>query len=219
MGAISARFFAFVQGADFYRALHREAVALLPAGAGQTWFDIGSGAGLVATLAHQRGYKALGFDRDAHMVQQAQRRSAHSAGPRFVECGLHDLVARHGRANVVSAASLLSVLPDQSNALKSLLDAVAPGGALLVIETSGPMASEPWDREKRRLATGRRRWVLRLWARVRQGTHSVDIAALCPPGYEVQKHSLLGGLVNAWIVRQSRDMSAPASAAKGKTRP
>ncbi|HEY8708423.1 MAG TPA: methyltransferase domain-containing protein, partial [Burkholderiaceae bacterium] len=98
MGALSARFFGYVQDADFYRDLHREAVALLPPGAGKTWFDMGCGPGLVARLAHDRGYDAVGFDLDPHMVGLARRRSARAAGPRYVESGLDDLVARHGRA-------------------------------------------------------------------------------------------------------------------------
>jgi ubiquinone/menaquinone biosynthesis C-methylase UbiE len=202
MGAFAARFFGYVQDADFYRDLHREAVALLPVGAGRTWFDVGCGPGLVARLAHERGYDAVGFDIDADMVRLACRRSAAAAvGLRYVESGLDDLVVKNGRADVVSAASLLNVLPDRRAALIQLLDAVAPGGTLLVVETSDMMASLRAGDRRRKLALGHRAWVLRLWARARLGTRAVDIEALCPNEYAVQRHALLGGLVNAWLVR------------------
>lgn len=201
MGALSARFFGYVQDADFYRDLHREAVALLPPGDGKTWFDMGCGPGLVARLAHDRGYDAVGFDLDPHMVGLARRRSARAAGLRYVESGLDDLVARHGRADVVSAASLLSVLADRRAALARLLDAVAPGGTLLVVETSEKMASQAAHLRHQNIAAGSRAWVLRLWAHMRRGTRAVDVEALCPQGYAVRRHALLGGFVNAWIVR------------------
>ena len=202
MGALAARFFGYVQGADFYRGLHREAVALLPVGAGRIWFDVGCGPGLVARLAYERGYDAVGFDIDADMVRLACRRSAAAAGLRYVESGLDDLVVKHGRADVVSAASLLNVLSDRRAALIQLLDAVAPGGTLLVVETSDMMASLRAGDRRRKLASGHRAWVLRLWARARMGTRAVDIEALCPNEYVVQRHALLGGLVNAWLVRR-----------------
>lgn len=203
MSRLSARLFDYIQGAAFYRDLHREAVALLPPGSGQTWFDIGCGPGLVARSAHERGYDAVGFDLDADMTELARRRSMPGAGPRFVKSGLDGLALRHGRADVVSAASLLSVLPDRRAALDQLLDAVAPGGALLVVETSQMMASPPAGFRRQNSAAGRRAWVLCLWARARRGSRTVDIADLCPPGYTVQRHDLLGGLVYAWIARKN----------------
>jgi ubiquinone/menaquinone biosynthesis C-methylase UbiE len=202
MGSLSARFFDYIQEADFYRDLHREAVALLPAGAGQTWFDIGCGPGLVARLAHARGYDAVGFDLDADVIRLARKRSTAAQGVRYVESGLHDLVVRHGQAEVVSAASLLSVLPDQRAALAQLLDAVTPGGTLLVVETSQMMSSAPAGFRHSSFAMGRRAWVLQLWAHIRRGGVAVDVEPLCPRECTVQCHALLGGLVNAWLVRR-----------------
>lgn len=214
MGSLSARFFGYIQEADFYRDLHREAVALLPAGAGQTWFDIGCGPGLVARLAHERGYDAVGFDLDADMIRLARKRSTAAAGARYVESGLDDLVVRHGQADVVSAASLLSVLPDRRTALAQLLNAVTPAGTLLVVETSQMMSSLPAGFRHSSFAVGRRTWVLRLWAHVRRGGVAVDVEALSPPECTVRRHALLGGLVNAWLVRREvgRDAASPTRA-------
>lgn len=205
MSRLSAHFFGYVQDAGFYRDLHREAVALLPPGTGQTWFDIGCGPGLVARLAHERGYSSVGFDLDAEMIKLARRRSTRAAGPRYLESSLSDLVARHGRADVVSAASLLSVVPDRSAALNQLLGAVSPGGSLLVVETSQTMSSPPAGFRQRDFAQGRRAWVLGLWAQVRRGRTAVDVEALCPRGYHAHRQVLLGGLVNAWLVQPEAD--------------
>lgn len=212
MSVLSAYLFGYLQGADFYHELHRDAVALLPPGAGQTWFDIGCGPGLVARLASERGYAPTGFDPDARMLGLARQRSSRAGGPCFVESGLEGVVARHGRADVVSATSLLSVLPDRHAALQRLLDAVAPGGKLLVVETSAMMAALPAGFRQRSFARGRRAWLLRLWAHVRQGVAAIDISAICPQGCVVQRHALLGGLVNAWVVRRTADCDAETPA-------
>ncbi|HEY8707245.1 MAG TPA: hypothetical protein VIM34_04530, partial [Burkholderiaceae bacterium] len=106
-----------------------------------------------------------------------------------------------GRADVVSAASLLSLLADRRAALARLLDAVAPGGTLLVVETSEKMSSQAAHLRRQNIAAGSRAWVLRLWAHMRRGTRAVDVEGLCPQGYAVHRHALLGGFVNAWIVR------------------
>ena len=127
MGASSARFFGLVQSADFYREVLREAVDLMPMGSGQPWLDVGSGPGLVARLAQERGYDAVGFEATSKW-SGSPAASRGAARPRFDETRLCDLVAGHGRAEVVSAASLLGVLKDRRAAMLQLLDAVAPRG-------------------------------------------------------------------------------------------
>jgi len=200
---LSAWWFDVVQGAQFYQALHQEAVALLPPGAGQTWVDVGCGPGLVARLAQQRGYQALGLDLDGAMVRQARRHQRGTNSPRYVQAGLHDVAAHAAPAAVVSAASLLMVVPDRQAAMQELLRAVAPGGTLLVIETTALMAQAAEKGLPQHLYRGHRAWVLRLWAHVRRGARPVDVDALCPAGYQVQHHDLLGGLVRASLLRAS----------------
>lgn len=200
MGVLSSWFFGLVQGADFYVQLHRDAVALLPRGDGKRWFDIGCGPGLVTRLAAERGYCAHGFDRDEAMVLAARRRSSGTHHAAFDQSDLDAVVSDHGRASVVSAASLLFVVPDRREALAKLLSALADDGTLLVVETSAAMATLPSGFDPPIYASGARSWVLKLWARARRGTDAVDVAALCPPGYQVHRHLLLNGLVMAWIV-------------------
>jgi trans-aconitate methyltransferase len=194
MSAISARFFAWIQGAPFYEDVHRAAVELLPPGEGKSWLDVGCGPGLVARLAAERGYDAIGLDRDPAMVSAARRTT-----PR---CGFeigdaYDLGAR--RADVVSAASLLILIPERDRALASMWNAVRPGGVFVAIETTAAMTPEA-AREVR-VRSGRRTG-LALWARARNG-RAIDAAIFeRVPGAIYERHPLLDGLVAAHLLRK-----------------
>ena len=201
MSRASAWFFERVQQAHFYQELHRQAVSLLPpAQAGQRWFDVGCGPGLLAHLAQARGYQATGFDVDAAMLARAQR-SRRSAA-QFRQASLQTLASDHGQAQVVSAASLLYVVPDAALALAQLLAAVAPGGVLLVVETSPAMAAASRPAPH---AQGPGAWALPLWAWTRRHRPAVEVAQLCPPGWWVaQRAPLLEGWVHALVLRQHK---------------
>lgn len=71
MSAFSAALFSRLQAAEFYSALHQQAVELLPRGEGRTWLDVGCGPGLVARCAAAHGYRARGVDTDPAMVRRA----------------------------------------------------------------------------------------------------------------------------------------------------
>lgn len=203
MSRLSALFFARVQAAPFYRRLHEEAIGLLPSGQGQVWLDVGCGPGLVSRLAHRRGYRVTGVDADPAMVRQAQRQARHLApeGPRFQVGRLGELgLALGGAADVVSAASLLAVLPDRPGALRDLLQLLRPGGTLLLIEPSALMSPQSVRRYLAGQPGLRDAWVLRLWARTRQPARLVQAADLAVPGFTLRQHPLLGGLVNAWLL-------------------
>ena len=75
MSQLAARFFNYVQGAEFYRDLHQQAVSLLPPGSGSLWLDVGCGPGLLTRLAAEHGYQATGFDIDPTMIAQAKKNS------------------------------------------------------------------------------------------------------------------------------------------------
>jgi SAM-dependent methyltransferase len=176
MSALSAWFFARVQAADFYRALHREAVALLPAPSpGARWLDVGCGPGLVARLAAERGYRVLGTDLDPAMVAQARRQAR-----------------RAGSAATFEAADLLADPPG--------------GGTLLLVEPDASMTPQAAAALRARLGPtlGRGAWVLSLWARTRRPERAIRAEDLQVPGWTLQREPLLGGLVNAW--RLTRDV-------------
>lgn len=212
---LSAHFFRHVQGADFYRQLHEQAVALVGPGSGRSWIDVGCGPGLVTRQAWARGYAVTGTDLDEWMLRLARLQSEGPSAPRYVQVDLAGLRGQCGQADVVSAASLLMVMPDRRLALAQLLETVAPGGTLLVVETGQTMSQPVRPSLIQGLARGKRAWVLQLWARMRQGRPFVNVAELCPPGWRAERHDLLEGLVHAWIVRQAQAPGISASAATG----
>lgn len=194
---MSAAFFSWVQDASFYVDVHSQAVRLLPPGNGRTWLDVGCGPGLVARLACDRGYDVLGIDRDPEMVRFAERNARVDQRCRLEVGDLSHLSDQYS-ADVVSAASLLFVVPDPTTAIRQLWDCVRPGGNLLVIEATELMNPEG-ARKVRPMTRCGRRFALTLWARTRNGkTVDRDVfrsltarSSVCTP--------LLGGLINAWV--------------------
>lgn len=199
MSRLSALFFARVQAAPFYQRLHEEAIGLLPSGQGQVWLDVGCGPGLLSRLAHRRGYRVTGVDSDPAMVRQARHLAPE--GPRFQAGRLGELgLTLGGAADVVSAASLLAVLPDRPAALRDLLRLLRPGGTLMLIEPSAMMSPQSVRQYLAGQPGLRDAWVLRLWARTRQPARLVQADDLSVPGFTLVQHPLLGGLVNAWLL-------------------
>jgi ubiquinone/menaquinone biosynthesis C-methylase UbiE len=192
-----ARFFEWLQAADFYRRLHAEAVAQVP-GAGGRWLDVGCGAGLVAGLAAARGFEVTGCDTSAAMVAVAREVTPHA---RFEQCSLEGLVARGATAEVVSAASLVLLLASPAEGLASLWKLVAPGGRLLVVETTSALRFSSALRHAR----GRADAGLVLWGLARGGrTVAPVLDAFSPPGLAtVARYPLCAGLVGAWLFTRS----------------
>ena len=207
MSTLSAALFTRVQAAPFYAAFHAEAAARLPDGAGRHWLDIGCGPGLLGRLVAARGYEVSGFDLDPAMVAAARRRAPAGRSISYAQGDLAGLVAAGTTAEVVSASSLLVVLPDPAMGLWQLLSLVRPGGTLLLLEASERMsfraACRYWWRQRRRGSD----WPLLLWALVRrkrtlapaifrEGPHRVDATL-----------TLVDGMVTAWYLSPARGQS------------
>lgn len=142
---IAPLLFTWLQGADFYHDLHKQAVESLPIGQGETWLDVGCGPGLVARLATHRGYNVTGIDTDPQMIAVAKRIAYRTnSSVDFQTADFASLPA--GSAKVVSAASLLAVLPDREAGLRSLWQILRPGGMLLIIEPTRQMTIENANR-------------------------------------------------------------------------
>jgi trans-aconitate methyltransferase len=201
MSRASAMLFSWLASAPFYEAVHADAVQRLEPGAGKTWLDVGSGPGLVAALAARRGYETTGVDRDPAMLRAAKRRCGSAC--RFVQVEL-DQIGALPRFDVVSAASLLILVPDARAALAQLWDQVAAGGSLLVIETS-PEMTPAGARAVAPQIPGGHHLGLRLWAWARSGR------AIDPAVFDTispctrSRHALLHGLVDAWILVKARE--------------
>lgn len=198
MGWLAARLFTRLQAAAFYRHLHETAVEALPPGDGRPWIDVGCGPGLIPRLAAARGYTAVGIDRDPSMVAAAGRQTR--PGCSFLTGGLDSL--EPGTAAVVSASSLLAVLPDPRAGLARLWDAVSPGGTLLIIEASPAMTLAHARAYNARHAHPS--LLLLLWAFMRQN-RTVDRRLL--DHLHPMSLPLLGGMVGAHVCR--KDGSAP----------
>ena len=206
---IAPLLFTWLQGADFYHDLHKQAVDLLPQGNGQHWLDIGSGPGLVTRLAAERGYRATGIDTDPQMVAAAKWIASwkHSTAD-FQTSDFTRLPAES--AQVVSAASLLAVLPDREAGLRSLWRLLRPGGFLLIVEPTHQMTSENANRAIQTGLPKKRIAGLRMWANARQG-NIVD-----PSMYEtlgaksIYFQPLLHGLVGTWVIQKFSLAEAPA---------
>lgn len=56
---IGAVLFTWLQGAEFYRELHKRAVDNLPSGEGKTWIEAGCRPGIVSRLAAMNDCHAL----------------------------------------------------------------------------------------------------------------------------------------------------------------
>jgi 2-polyprenyl-3-methyl-5-hydroxy-6-metoxy-1,4-benzoquinol methylase len=197
----AARFFTWLSRTDFYTAAHAEAVALVPPG-GRTWVDVGCGPGLLALLAARRGFEARGYDLSPSMVGAARREAAAlGVSAAFEVAALRDLASIGPLADVVSAASLITVLPRRQEALAMLWRIVRPGGALLVVETMPRM--RPVN-TLRHLA-GRGAIGLLLWGLARNGrSAAADIESFLPRDLAARSfHPLLGGLIGAWLFRRA----------------
>ncbi|MBN8655322.1 MAG: class I SAM-dependent methyltransferase [Anaerolineae bacterium] len=200
---ISTLLFTWLQGANFYFDLHKQAVESLPVGNGELWLDIGCGPGLVTRLAAERGYRAIGLDTDPQMIAAAKRiaRRTHSSAE-FQTGDFTTLPAES--AQVVSAASLLAVLPDREAGLRSLWRLLRPGGTLLIVEPTNQMTSENAARAIQNGLPPKRIVGLRMWANARQGNIvSPSIYGALGAG-TIRFQPLLQGLVGTWAIQKSR---------------
>ena len=212
--SLAARLFDRLHRARFYRELHAEAVSLVGPGEGRGgegtaghWLDVGAGPGLVARLAAGKGWSATALDPDPAMIARAEALNAEASTRReptvaAVVGGLEDL-RRLPAAAVVSAASLLMVLPDRPAALDQLLAAVAPGGTCLVVETTEAMTISRALARLARVGWGEGGWLLVLWAFARRGARHLVDDDFIRPGWSVTRHDLLDGMVAARLLRRA----------------
>ena len=196
MSLAAAGLFAWIQSAQGYRRVHRDAVQLLCPGEGRSWLDVGCGPGLVTRLAAGHGYQAHGLDRDPAMIRIATAKRLRDNGCSFA---VGDAGADLPAADVVSAASVLCQAPDPTGLLSILWAAVRPGGCLLLVETTRLMSVERIRRASQR-DDRRSRQVLGLWARSRQGRALRDDVYETVPAASHRLVPLLDGCVQAVIL-------------------
>lgn len=203
MTVMAARLFSWLQGAEFYRDMHRATVDMLGDGNRRTWLDVGCGPGVLARIAADKGYIARGIDRDPDMIEAARRLAAERDNT--AEFDVSDIEAESVRDksyDVVAASSLLVVLPAPAAALRQLTALTKPGGSVLIIEAAGEMTHKRAFSRVFSGDLGRRAYMLPVWAMFRAG-RTLDDAAFDQPGLHVTHHPLLGGLARASTVERA----------------
>jgi SAM-dependent methyltransferase len=203
MSYLGAKLFTWVHKADFYQDLHRQALSTIPDGASELWFDIGCGPGVLTRLAAAKGYLATGIDLDPAMIAAAKRIALKEDSPAQFRVGSISSVPT-GTAAVVSAASLLAVLPDKKLGFQTLVDMLQSGGLLVVIEPTHLMNLHNANMLiQRGVVTGRGLNALRLWSWMRSGA-AVDPSVLVSPDItQISCTPLLGGMVLVWIFQKN----------------
>ena len=198
---IASALFTWIQGADFYYNLHKQAVDLLPVGNGKAWTDVGCGPGLVARLAAEKGYQVTGIDSDPLMIRSAQRIAKRQGlSVDFKTRDVFNLPIES--ADVVSAASLLAVLEDKASGLNSLWQCVRPAGTLLIIEPTDQMTIENANQLIKNGLPRKRIQGLRMWATARQDNIVNPAIYETLDAQSVDFTPLLNGLVGAWVIQK-----------------
>jgi len=202
MRLVGAAVFEWLQGAGFYRELHRASANLLPDGDGQTWLDAGCGPGLMARIAAQKGYLATGIDRDPRMIESARACACKDGNAaRYHVSDLDDPHLTIGRYDVVSASSLLVVVSDPEAMLARLEALVRPGGKVLIIEASPSMSRRHAIRAILSGGLGPRSYMLLAWASVRT-ERTLPVAIFDRAGSRARCFPILDGLVHAWLIER-----------------
>lgn len=201
MARSSAKLFAWLQGADFYKDLHSKAMVGLPSGKDRTWLDFGCGPGLFTRLAAAEGYSAIGIDRDPSMIREAKKiAKSESSSAVFVNGDVYQNWPQG--ADVVSASSLLAVLDDKVGGFQALLKAAIPGGLVLIVEPTDQMSTQAVEVLIGKGLHDERINGLRTWARARQGS-AVDPEIFKAVGVQPLSFTpLLDGLVGAWLFQR-----------------
>jgi ubiquinone/menaquinone biosynthesis C-methylase UbiE len=199
-----AAIFDWLHGAAFYRQFHRDAAGLLPRGVGRNWLDVGCGPGVLPREAAARGYSVRAVDRQRAMIEAAIRKTR--GFPSKIDFAVSDLEAESATGNVydvVSASSLLTVLPDPRAGLARLAALAKPGGAVLIIEATDWLTPTSALRLLARNRLGARSSMLLVWAMARMGRAAPALAPY-DPGLSVSVTPLLEGFVEATVFRKRR---------------
>ncbi len=200
MSVKAARLFAWLQDAEFYRGMHLAAASILPEGnPRQTWLDVGCGPGVLTRIAADKGYSARGIDCDPDMIERARYLSSERKNCAVFEVSDIETASRADeRFDVVSASSLLVVLPDPAAALRQLVALTKPEGRVLIVEASSGMSRLRALLLALSGSLGHRAYMLQVWAWFRSG-RVLPGSTFRQPGLRVSRHPVLSGLVNVWI--------------------
>lgn len=197
---LSAMLFSKLQRVGFYKGAHTDALFFVGDGDGRKWLDVGCGCGLVAVEAAKKGFTVLGVDKNRCSIEAARKYAEDEGVHAYFSCD--EIGGNYANADVVSAASLLAVMPDRVAGLQMLYNAVKKGGHLVIIEPTEKMNIKNARQYAKANKLKQRHWLC-IWAFARQ-KNIVD-----PSIYEtlnaekIDFHSVLGGMLGVWIIKKS----------------
>jgi len=115
-------------------------------GAGERLLDLGTGTGLLARMAAQRGASAVGIDHSEGMLKQAQA-AADKAGvgksTQFLKMDAEALTFEDQSFDVTVSLFVLRHLPNPLAAIREVYRTLKPGGRLVVSIGARPNPFEP----------------------------------------------------------------------------
>ena len=166
--------FWYLQAQTFYRTLHQEAVSFARVcenGEKLQWADVGCGVGLMSHIADKKGYVVQSFDLDSDMISWAKFLNKKNPHLLFA---VQDVMELDSKFDVLSATSLLSVVPDRAMVLERLLSLLKnEDSKLILIEPTETMDVKNVWKMVGSLKELYYFKMLFVWARARQGK-SVD---------------------------------------------
>lgn len=112
---------------------------------------------------------------------------------------------RTASVEVVSAASLLCVVPEPEAVAAAMWGSVCPGGAILVIETTALMTQGAVRTLDQHTCTPDDHRAISMWAEARRGraVNPSRLAAFAQA--QTMYRSMLSGLVATWLFRRSAE--------------
>ena len=191
--------FWYLQAQPFYQSIHRSAidVADLKVSTEIQWADIGCGIGLMSRVAYDQGYRDISsYDLEHDMIRWAKFINRKNS---FLTYEQKDIMDLNQKFDVISATSLLSVVPERSVVLEKLISLLKNRDSkLILIEPTEKMHVKNVWRLLGNLKELYYYKMLFVWARARQGK-AVD-EAIFNDVKNVSHHYLLNDMVRITII-------------------
>ena len=196
--------FWYLQSQAFYKSLHQHAVTLADIDKGDnrlTWADVGCGVGLMSRIADVKGYKVDSYDLDSGMIRGAKflnRKRPH------LTYTVQDVMTLVKIYDVVSATSLLSVVPDKKATLSKLQSLLHDGkSTLILIEPTEKMSLKNAWKMVTSVNTFFQYKMLLVWANARQG-QALD-KTIFDDITNISHYDVLNDMVRITVIKQKKE--------------
>lgn len=203
----SANLFDRLPRTKWYRSALADFLAQLKPVATDTLLDVGCGAGWNVLWASKQVRHAVGLDRSASMIKQANLNlsTGNYDNVSFVKGDVMNMPFRDRVFDLVTGTMLLPVLPNPQQALEEMLRVLRPGGKLgLFVPSASLTSSNAKQYAAEQGLRGFDRNSLITWSLVGKRFSEADVQNLFSTaqtnGFET--HALLGGMAIAVIIEK-----------------